>query len=792
MRGLEGINVVEIGDMVSAPWAAKLLADLGADVIKVEPPGGDAARRRGVPSGSGANGLGGTFIYLNTNKRSLVADLHRADDRARLDDLLATADLLIHNLEPSAARAVGLDASRLRASHPSLVATSITPFGQSGPYADYRALELQTVHGGGWGWLTPGCSDRADLPPLKPYGHQADLQAGFGAAMASLAAVDRAQRTGQGEHLDYSVMAHTAAMLEAGFITWSYLREIPSRLGARVLNPWRILPVADGDVFVVCVEQDQWVRLKELMGSPEWAQMEIFDTVEGRFEAEDLLHMWLGEWAAPQRVLDLFHAGQAKRVAFAPVFTMEQMSVDPHLEARGFLRRYDQPGLGELQVPGPPSRWSSPWWNIRRPAPQLDEHAGATFAQARETTAATTTDSSRPLAGVTVADFSWVWAGPYGAMQLAHLGADVIKIESSSALDLGRRLPLHSIDHEPTPDTNAYFNQWNQGKRSVTLDLTTNEGRTLARRLALSCDVVISNYATGVMDRWGLGYEQLRAERPDVIVATISGYGHVGPYREYIGYGPTTAPLSGLSSLTGYRDGPPEEVGVALGDPGAGIATAFALVAALVARRRTGEGQYIDTSLWEATTACVGEGWMEWVIAGEQPPRNGNRDRYMAPHNVYRCAGDDRWVAIACADDDDWVRLATAIGIDGSRWATLTARQAEEDEIDRVLESWTVQRDRWEVTEILQAAGVPAFPSLDAADLDGDPHLEERGVIERLPHPVVGAKSHVGVPWRVHDGPNGVRAPAPMLGADTDAVLEGRLGLDAEQIAGLRSRNVLR
>jgi len=376
-------------------------------------------------------------------------------------------------------------------------------------------------------------------------------------------------------------------------------------------------------------------------------------------------------------------------------------------------------------------------------------------------------------------------------MQLAHLGADVIKIESSSALDLGRRLPLHSIDHEPTPDTNAYFNQWNQGKRSVTLDLTTNEGRTLARRLALSCDLVISNYATGVMDRWGLGYEQLRAERPDVIVATISGYGHVGPYREYIGYGPTTAPLSGLSSLTGYRDGPPEEVGVALGDPGAGIATAFALVAALVARRRTGEGQYIDTSLWEATTACVGEGWMEWVIAGEQPPRNGNRDRYMAPHNVYRCAGDDRWVAIACADDDDWVRLATAIGIDGSRWATLTARQAEEDEIDRVLESWTVQRDRWEVTEILQAAGVPAFPSLDAADLDGDPHLEERGVIERLPHPVVGAKSHVGVPWRAHDGPNGVRAPAPMLGADTDAVLEGRLGLDAEQIAGLRSRNVL-
>jgi crotonobetainyl-CoA:carnitine CoA-transferase CaiB-like acyl-CoA transferase len=298
-RGLAGIRVVELGQMVAVPWAAKLLADLGADVIKVEPPGGDRSRSRGPFAGAPDPDASGLFVYLNTNKRSMVADLSVAADRERVARLLADADLLLHDLSPAAVAEGGLDAGSLRSTHPGLVTVSVTPFGQTGPYSGYRAEEIQTVHGGGWGWLTPGCSDRPDLPPLKPFGHQADFQAGFGAATAAMAAVDRAQRTGVGDHLDFSAMAHVTGMLEAGFITWSYLREIPGRLGARVLNPWRIFPAADGEIFVVCVEQDQWMRLKELMGSPEWADMEIFDTVEGRFDAEDLLHMWLGEWIEP-------------------------------------------------------------------------------------------------------------------------------------------------------------------------------------------------------------------------------------------------------------------------------------------------------------------------------------------------------------------------------------------------------------------------------------------------------------------------------------------------------------
>ncbi len=813
-RGLDGIRVVELGQMVAAPWTAKLLADLGADVIKVEPPEGDAARRRGpfaadrgrpdsqiVPD-AGSELTAGLFAAININKRGAVVDLDRPDGRATLQQLLADADLFIHDLAPATAAAHGLTAEPLRAQHSSLVTLSITPFGQTGPYADWRATELQVVHGGGWGWLTPGCVQDAELPPLKPHGHQAAFQSGFAAACASLAAVDRAQRTGHGEHIDFAQMSYVVGMLEAAFISWSYRGENPSRLGARILNPWGIFPTSDGHIFLVCVEADQWERLKDFMGRPEWADMDIFETLEGRFENEDLLRMWLGEWIAAQPVTELFHRGQAERLAFAPVNTVAQMAADPHLAARDFLVTYDQPGLGDITVPGAPSRLTNSWWSIRRPAPSLGEHSGASFATADTATASlpapspasSATPSSRPLDGVTVADFTWVWAGPYCTLHLAHLGATVIKVESSARPDLGRRLPTQSGRHTPTLDTNGYFNQYGQGKQSITIDLGTAEGRALAKRLALSCDLVVSNYATGVMDEWGLGYEALAAERPDVIVGAISGYGHQGPYRSYMGYGPTTGPLSGLASMTGYPGTDADELGVSLGDPAAGIATAYALVAALVARRRTGEGQFIDTSMWEATTACTVEGWMEWVMRGTQPDPIGNLDPLWSPHNLYRCAGNDDWVAVCCVDEAEWAALARVTGIDpdDDRFATAADRKANEAELDKLIGAWTRERDQWDITELLQAAGVPAFPSLSSRSLEVNPHLVERGLIERLDHPVVGRMSHVGIPWLLSDGTNGVRSPAPTLGQHTHEVLSGLLGLSSDEIAALEAAGALR
>ncbi|MCY3949605.1 MAG: CoA transferase [Acidimicrobiaceae bacterium] len=817
-RGLDGIRVVELGQMVAAPWTAKLLADLGADVIKVEPPEGDAARRRGpfapdggrpdteagpsAGTGTDSGLTAGLFAAINTNKRGVAVDLARPDGRATLQQLLADADLFIHDLAPGTAAAHGLTAEPLRAEHPSLVTMSITPFGQNGPYAAWRATELQVVHGGGWGWLTPGCVQDAELPPLKPHGHQAAFQSGFAAACASLAAVDRAQRTGRGEHIDFAQMSYVVGMPEAAFISWSYRGENPSRLGARILNPWGIFPTGDGHIFLVCVEADQWERLKDFMGRPEWADMDIFSTLEGRFENEDLLRMWLGEWIAAQPVTELFHRGQAERLAFAPVNTVAQMAADPHLAARDFLVTYEQPGLGDITVPGAPSRLTNSWWSVRRPAPSLGEHSGASFAATDTATASlpasspasSATLSNRPLDGVTVADFTWVWAGPYCTLHLAHLGATVIKVESSARPDLGRRLPTQSGRHTPTLDTNGYFNQYGQGKQSITIDLGTAGGRALAKRLALSCDLVVSNYATGVMDEWGLGYEALAAERPDVIVGAISGYGHHGPYQSYMGYGPTTGPLSGLASMTGYPGTDADELGVSLGDPAAGIATAYALVAALVARRRTGEGQFIDTSMWEATTACTVEGWMEWVMRGTQPDPMGNLDPLWSPHNLYRCAGNDDWIAVCCVDEAEWAALARITGIDpdDERFATAADRKANEAELDKLIGAWTRERDQWDITELLQAAGVPAFPSLSSRSLEVNPHLAERGLIERLDHPVVGQMSHVGIPWLLTEGTNGVRSPAPMLGQHTHEVLTGLLGLNPDEIAALEAAGALR
>ncbi len=791
MQGLEGIRVVEVGQMVAVPWATRLIADLGADVVKIEPLEGDRSRRRGPFPGTPNISQSGLFTHLNLNKRSVVADLNEAAGQSRLRELISSADLLIHDLAPDLADAAGLHEAELARAHPSLVTVSVTPFGRTGPYSRWRAEDLQLIHGGGWGWLTPGCSEDAELPPLKPAGQQAGFQIGFAAAAIALGALDRALRTGDGEHLDLAGMAYVASMLEGGFISWSYLNEIPGRTGTRILNPWRIFEVDDGRIFIVCVEDDQWERLKEVMGTPKWSQMEIFDTQAGRCDAEDLLHMWLGEWAAPQRVMDLFHLGQANRIGFAPVNTIEQMLRDPHLQERGFLVEVDQPGLGKVTLPGPVARLSNPWWSIRQPAPQLGAHQNAAFEGPRVKPSNSGKVSSRPLDGVTVADFTWVWAGPFCTMHLAHLGAEVIKVESRQAPDLGRRLPLHSASHEPTANTNGYFNQWGQGKKSVTLDLATAEGLAIAKRIAVECDLVVSNYATGVMEKFGLGYEDLVAEREDVIVASISGYGNYGPYRHYLGYGPTTAPLSGLSSMTGHEGGKPEEVGISLGDPAAGIATAHLLVAALIARRRTGEGQFIDTSLWEATASSAVEGWMQHILTGNQPGLCGNRDPIMAPHNLYRCEGEDNWVSISCSSDEQWQAMASLLGINDPRYTAAASRKEFENDLDGQIAMWTASRDQWDVTHILQDIGIPAMPSLDARSLEQDPHLNARGFIERLDHQEVGALAHTGIPWLLRDGPNGVQTPAPMLGQHTDEVLTSLLGLTESEITHLRHRNIL-
>ena len=399
-----------------------------------------------------------------------------------------------------------------------------------------------------------------------------------------------------------------------------------------------------------------------------------------------------------------------------------------------------------------------------------------------------------PLAGVRVADFTWVWAGPFCTLQLAHLGAEVIRVETASRLCVTRLLPPFA-EFKPGPNRSGYFNQYNQGKKSITLDLKRPEGIAVAKRLAAASDVVVENFAAGVMDRMGLGWDVLRALRRDLIMIALSGYGATGPDHDKVSYGPAQVPLSGMSSVTGYRDFPPMHVGVSYGDPTGGLHGAVAVLAALLHRSRTGEGQYIDLSQWETSMAVLPEALLAWTMNGVQPARDGNRDPDMAPHGVFRAAGEDRWLAIVVEDDAAWRRLAAVIGrpelAEDARFATLSARKAHEDELEAIVGAWTATRDAGEATAVLQEAGIGAFPAARNRDLADDPHLAARGFLVDLEHPEVGVRRHLGVPWRMANHDSSVRRPAPCLGADTDQVLRDVCGYDADEIAALRAANVL-
>jgi benzylsuccinate CoA-transferase BbsF subunit len=410
-----------------------------------------------------------------------------------------------------------------------------------------------------------------------------------------------------------------------------------------------------------------------------------------------------------------------------------------------------------------------------------------------------------PLSGVRVADFTWVWAGPFCTLQLAHMGAEVIRVESVRRVCLLRMFPPW-LDGQPGINRSGYFNQYNQGKRSVTLDLSHPEGKEIAKKLVAISDVAAENFAGGVMDNLDLGYKVLKQVKPDIIMVSMSGYGQTGPERGYVSYGPAQVPLAGMSSLTGYIDWPPMHVGMSYGDPNAGLHAAFAVLAALLHRHRTGKGQYIDMSQWESTMAVLAEGIMDYTMNGTQPPRSGNRDPWMAPHGIFRCApaqgelppgtlAEDQWVSIACGSDDEWRALCGAMAkpelADDPRFRTLEKRRANEEALEAIVEEWTSGLEPMAVTERLQQAGVAAFPPMPNYMLDDDPHLAARNYWVEKQHPEVGVRRHAGIPWRMSETPCEVWRAAPTLGQDNNYVFGELLGMSSQQIADLVERNVI-
>lgn len=380
-KAVQGLRVVEYGEGVPAAFAAKVLADLGADVVKVEPPEGDSLRRRGPFPGDKPNSeASGIFLYLNANKRGVTLDLRRNEDHDAFGALLQNADVLIHNVAPSRRADLGLASDDLTRQHPALIVTAISPFGDSGPHASYNAHELTVANASGWAFLSPGASPHPELPPLKAFGSQHEMQGGLHASMTTMAALLSKRKTGKGQAIEVSQQECVAAMLEMNFMHWTYSGRETSRCGNRLLGPWFILDCADGQCFLVCVEEHQWQALVEFMGNPEWAKEEIFKDRITRGTNMDALYALMSEWASTWKVRDLFREGQKRRIPFAPVNRMGEIYGDEHLKNRGFFADMTHPVAGSYRIASVPFRSKVGSYALRRPAPRLGEHNGELLA----------------------------------------------------------------------------------------------------------------------------------------------------------------------------------------------------------------------------------------------------------------------------------------------------------------------------------------------------------------------------------------------------------------------------
>jgi crotonobetainyl-CoA:carnitine CoA-transferase CaiB-like acyl-CoA transferase len=767
------IRVVDLTDVVGA-FFARLLIGLGAEVILIEPPGGAPLRRDAL-----------SFAHFRAGARSVILDLDDPRGRDRLRTLVATADIVVDSLPPGRLASLGLADADLRRLHPELIGVSITPFGQSGPRAGWHGTDLTAAAMGGMMTL---CGD-ADGPPLAPPREQAYHLASAHAAVGALAALHARRRTGRGQRVEVSIQEAAAATLEYGAIAFIHAGLIPRRSGSRhPYVPHRYFPARDGLVAGgLGGNPRMWEALVGWMKETGQA----LDLDDPRWNDETLR---LGEREHVFAVIeaftrafakaDFFQAAQQRRLPWAPVDRPRDVCENPHLGARGFFIETAMTDGHALRDVG----FAFGFPQGRRPArlavPALGEANEAVFARRPSAGMGATAPSTRgALGGVRVLDLTWVLAGPYATRLLGDHGAEVIKVESRHRPDPTRFARMLFLSRHPTvdPDRNGYFNNYNRSKRSVALNLNIAAGRDLLGRLVAHADVVMENFSPRVMAGWGLDYAGLCAIRPDVILVSMSGLGHTGPWCDYLTYADALAALSGLAAQAGFPGRDPVGTTFGLGDMIAGLHAAIGALAALDHRAATGQGQHVDLSQVEAVAAHTGTSLLEVATGLPVEPR-GNRHPTMAPHGAFPCRGDDRWIAIAITSDEVWRAFCAVMGrpalATDARFATAPDRKQHEDALEVIVGAWTRERDAGALMGELQAHGIAVGVVQDARDLvENDPHLRARGYWERVEHPVAGLFDHEGVVARLSETPGAVWQAAPTLGQHTRTILTDLLGL---------------
>ncbi|MBI2864174.1 MAG: CoA transferase [Chloroflexi bacterium] len=406
------------------------------------------------------------------------------------------------------------------------------------------------------------------------------------------------------------------------------------------------------------------------------------------------------------------------------------------------------------------------------------------------------------LEGLRIADLTQVFAGPYATKLLADMGAEVIKIESCVRCDRphGPVAPGTGMFPDDKPgdepyNRGAYYNELNRSKYAITLDLTHATGKEVFNKLVKVSDAVVENYSARVMKNFGLDYGTLRAIKPDLVMVSMPGYGMSGPYRDYVTYGTGTEAMALCSDLTGYADGAPLKPGIAYGDPTGGMFAAFALLAAIRYRNKTGRGQYVDLSLRESLIQMFGDAVMDYTMNGRVQRREGNRHPSMAPHGCYRCKGEDNWVAIAVSDDQEWQAFCRAMDKPGlaqdNRFTGASSRWRHGDDLDQLVDEWTRRHDNDEVMHILQEAGVPAAAVLNIRQILANPHFVSRGYFENVFHSATGTYPYPGVAWKLSKTAGSIHRPPPLFAEHNDFVLGEILGLSREERDALRREGVI-
>ena len=807
-------------------WCGKVLADFGADVIKIEPPEGSPTRSVG-PFVDGQEGPDQSLFWAAycVNKRGVTLDLDSQDGRDQFKALAGGADILIESFTPGVMASKGLSHAELEAVNPGLVYTSITPYGQAGPYALYEAPDLVAWSMGGMQYL---CGD-ADRPPVRVSAPQAELHAGAHAAAGTMAAFWHRQKTGMGQHVDVSMQ--TA-------VIWTLMNASPfpplhgvnmERDGAfrsrGQLAVRHVYTCLDGHVSLVAAPRTLsglTVWMAEEGVAPDWLldidwekwnfanvnesdpdSMAEFEAVQGEFES----------FVATKTKLDLFYRAIELGMLLAPCNTVEDIARSEQLNAREFWCDVDYPSLGRgLSHLGPFIKFGSSPIQIRRPAPRIGEHNDEVLLEVTPTPQPTdkqvgltkNSESSMPFDGIRVLDFTWVGVGPITIKHLADFGADVIRVESVTRPDVLRGgAPFK--DGEPGINRSQFSANYNSSKRGLGLNLALPEGKELVKDLIREWkpDIIAESFTPRVMAGWGLAYDDVRRILPDVIYLSTCQQGQTGPHSSFAGFGQLAGAMAGFYHITGWPDREPAGPYGAYSDFVNPPNAAAALVAALEFRRRTGKGQHLDLSQYECATHFLAPAIMDYLASGTVLNRRGNEDDGSVPHNVYRCADKARrytgegeqWIAIAVTTDAQWRALCVEMGRgelgDDPRFSSVVGRRRQEKLIDGLIGEWTRDKPARALMVQLQDAGVPAGVVQSQADLWEDPQIEHREFFQWLEHAECGLMPYDGLSYHLSRTPGALRMPQALIGQHNAAILGDVFGMDGSAVDELLERGVL-